>query len=107
MKATETCGHDKNDNYLEKEREKEKKRQGGKKGVLFNEKLYWVNQVQKKKWVSSVSLGAEAFRVICCRLQLLKLLLSLSCISPCGLNKEEPVQTVIEIYIETNTSGVF
>jgi hypothetical protein len=69
MKATETEDHDKNDNYLEKKDRKGEEKTRGRNGVLFNEKLHWVNQVQKKKWVSLLPLSGlkrfASFAVAC------------------------------------------
>jgi len=73
MKVTETRSHDKDDNYLKektesgKRNEKDETRKG--KSVLFNEKLYWVNQVQKKELACLLSLLGqkrfESFAVAC------------------------------------------
>jgi hypothetical protein len=60
MKVTETRSHDKDDNYkkgkTESGKEMGRMRQGWEKSVLFSERLYWVNQVQKKEPACLLSL---------------------------------------------------
>ena len=72
MKVTKSRSHDKDDNYVKEKTEsgKEMRRmRQGRKSVLLNEKLYWVNQVQTKEPACLLSLLGqkrfESFSVAC------------------------------------------
>jgi hypothetical protein len=76
MKAVGTCGHDKNDNYpREEDRRRERNDKEVRKAFCSMESFTGLTKCKRKKMglSSAVSLGAEMFRIICCRLQPLKL----------------------------------